>query len=155
MNTSNNILIAEDDREDFNFLAGALKNICSTDTVNITRAKNRLECMALVKKDSSFDVIFIDLNMPGYDGVDCLRFIKSSTKCSNVPVVIYSTSHYIKDIDACFKNEAHYYIVKPASDIVLFRSSFKNIYCYQTRFTKTVKRKLRIKSAGDTKKLNN
>ena len=63
---------------------------------------------------------FLDLNMPGYNGLDCLKSIKANEGLSDMPVIVYSTCHYIKDIDACYKHNAHFYIVKPALGICLF-----------------------------------
>lgn len=112
-----NILIAEDDSADYLFFAEALEKISGS--YNLTHAKNGLECMAFLKNDTKPDLIFLDLNMPGYNGLYCLKFIKDKDNLADIPVIIYSTSHYIKDIDACFKNEAHFYIVKPASGDLL------------------------------------
>lgn len=44
----------------------------------------------------------------------------SRINLAGIPVIIYSTSPYIKDIDTCFKKNAHFYNVKPASVQHLF-----------------------------------
>jgi CheY-like chemotaxis protein len=106
-----NILIAEDDKDDYMPFEEALIQISSTS--NIVRAKNGLTCITYLKTQDKPDLIFLDLNIPLKNGLDCLLFIKDTDSLKDIPVVIYSTSHYIKDIDACYKNEAHYYIVKP------------------------------------------
>jgi CheY-like chemotaxis protein len=108
-----NILLAEDDKDDYLFLVEAFKKVSPGSIV--TRAVNGLECMAILKKNEKPDVVFLDLNMPIKNGLDCLKFIKNSEALTDIPVIIYSTSHYIKDIDTAFKNDAHYYIVKPSS----------------------------------------
>lgn len=77
------------------------------------RAKNGLECMNMIKSDT-YDLIFLDLNMPIKNGLDCLKFIESQEPPITAPVIIYSTSHYLRDIDASFKLGARYYIIKPA-----------------------------------------
>jgi DNA-binding NtrC family response regulator len=53
------------------------------------------------------------LNIPLKNGIECLKFIKNNETLADIPVIVYSTSHYIKHIDAAFKNGALYYIVKP------------------------------------------
>ncbi|MDB5250099.1 MAG: response regulator [Segetibacter sp.] len=116
MDKFTNILLAEDDSSDYEFFVEALEKISAT--FKITWAKNGLDCMAFLKTNKP-DIIFLDLNMPGYNGRDCLKFIKDNETLAEVPVVIYSTSHYIKDIDACFKTGAHFYIVKPADQNLL------------------------------------
>ncbi|HEX8461999.1 MAG TPA: response regulator [Segetibacter sp.] len=111
MDKFQHILIAEDDFDDFKFIEEAFEKVLPTSKV--ARANNGLECMNYLKKNNKPDIIFLDLNMPIKNGLDCLKFIKDNVALADIPVVIYSTSHYIKDIDAAFKNEAHYYIVKP------------------------------------------
>ena len=39
------------------------------------------------------DYIFLDVNMPGMDGLECLREIKMLKKAKHVPVIMYSTAH--------------------------------------------------------------
>ena len=108
-----NILLAEDDKDDYEFFVEAFAEASPVSTV--TRAANGLDCITYLKKNEKPDIIFLDLNMPVKNGLDCLKFIKNSETLTDIPVIIYSTSHYIKDIDTAFKSEAHYYIVKPAA----------------------------------------
>ncbi len=117
MNELPNIFLAEDDFADFQFFVEAFKKI--SPLYKVTRAKNGLECMSMLKTSIKPELIFLDLNMPGHNGIDCLKFIKSNKALADIPVVIYSTSHYIKDIDTCFKKNAHFYIFKPASGDLL------------------------------------
>jgi DNA-binding NarL/FixJ family response regulator len=81
--------------------------------MRLHRAKNGLECINMIKADT-YDLIFLDLNMPIKNGLDCLKYIESHSPPLTAPVIIYSTSHYLRDIDASFKMGAHYYIIKPA-----------------------------------------
>jgi PleD family two-component response regulator len=111
MDKFTNILLAEDDASDYEFFVEALQTISYS--YKVTHAKNGLECMAFLKTAKP-DIIFLDLNMPGYNGMDCLKFIKGNERITEIPVIIYSTSHYIRDIDTSFKNGAHFYIIKPA-----------------------------------------
>jgi CheY-like chemotaxis protein len=104
-------LLAEDDSDDYKFLVEAFEKVSPFSKV--IRAINGLACVTYLKKNEKPDIIFLDLNMPIKSGLDCLKFIKENNNLADIPVVIYSTSHYIKDIDLAFKNGAHYYIVKP------------------------------------------
>jgi CheY-like chemotaxis protein len=108
-----NVLIAEDDTDDYNFFVEGFKKISKS--FCITRAKNGLECITYLKTHDNPEIIFLDLNIPLKSGLECLKFIKDSEAFQHIPVVIYSTSHYIKHIDAAFKGGAHCYIVKPSN----------------------------------------
>jgi CheY-like chemotaxis protein len=64
------------------------------------------------------DYIFLDLNMPGMDGTQCLSELKKDTKLKDIPVIIYSTSGYRKDMDFTHILGASHYITK-LSDIYM------------------------------------
>ncbi|GEO11306.1 response regulator [Segetibacter aerophilus] len=108
-----NVLIAEDDTDDYNFFVEGFEKISTS--YCITRARNGLECITYLKTHNNPEIVFLDLNIPIKSGLECLKFIKDSNAFQHIPVVIYSTSHYIKHIDAAFKGGAHYYIVKPCN----------------------------------------
>jgi CheY-like chemotaxis protein len=112
--SSNNILLAEDDFDDYKFFVEAFEKISCDHS--FTRAKNGLECITYLKTNEKPNIVFLDLNIPIKNGLECLKFIKDQETLMGIPVVIYSTSHYIKHIDAAFKGGAHYYIVKPSNE---------------------------------------
>ena len=59
------------------------------------------------------DVIFLDINMPGKSGKECLKEIKNNKKFNQVLVVIYSTSGTENDISDTYASGANLYIRKP------------------------------------------
>jgi PleD family two-component response regulator len=106
-----NILVADDSEDDYLFLSDALHSILPN--LKIKRAKDGLECLRLLKEGEKQDLLFLDLDMPYIKGLECLRYIKSHTTYSQIPVVMNSTSFYMKFIDVAFKEGAQYYMVKP------------------------------------------
>ena len=58
-------------------------------------------------------VLFLDLNMPGKTGIDCLKEIRSNTRFKEVSIAIYSTSSSEIDIEDTFVEGANIYIKKP------------------------------------------
>jgi len=59
-------------------------------------------------------ILFLDLNMPRKNGMDCLTEIKQSDNLKDIPVVIYSTSASDEDIENTFVKGANVYIKKPS-----------------------------------------
>lgn len=59
-------------------------------------------------------IIFLDLNMPGKDGRETLKDIKSNNKFNGIPVVIFSTSSRKEDVDYTHDHGANLYINKPS-----------------------------------------
>ena len=61
------------------------------------------------------NLIFLDLNMPLKNGLECLQEIKRNLKFEFLPIVIFSTSYDKKISEMLYKNGAQYYICKPSS----------------------------------------
>jgi len=57
--------------------------------------------------------IFLDLNMPRKNGLECLQEIRSNPKMKDIFIAIYSTSDNEKDMEATFRHGANVYITKP------------------------------------------
>lgn len=55
----------------------------------------------------------LDLSLPGTDGREVLKIIKSDLKLKKIPVVVLTTSNDIKDIEKCYELGANSYIQKP------------------------------------------
>jgi CheY-like chemotaxis protein len=106
-----NVLIADDDREDIDFLDEAISQIITAyQTFGVADGG---ECINFLKNNPAPDLIFLDLTMPQRNGLECLRFIKETESLKNARVMIYSSSHNYRDIDKCYKLGANFYIVKP------------------------------------------
>jgi CheY-like chemotaxis protein len=60
-------------------------------------------------------LLFLDLNMPRKNGLECLKEIRSNRKLAEIAIAIYSTSLAEKDIEETFINGANVYINKPNS----------------------------------------
>jgi DNA-binding NarL/FixJ family response regulator len=57
--------------------------------------------------------------MPLKNGLYCLKDIYNLDLLPAIPIIIYSTSNNIKDIDEAYKYNAAFYIIKPPSFKVL------------------------------------
>ena len=59
------------------------------------------------------DVLFLDINMPRKNGVECLAEIKKNIKLKDLPVVMFSTTNGWDTINSLFNTGANVYIHKP------------------------------------------
>jgi two-component system response regulator len=69
-------------------------------------------------------IVLLDLNMPGIDGRETLRVIKTDPLLRRIPVVILTTSAAAADVALSYDAGANSYIVKPSgfgSFVELFR----------------------------------
>lgn len=108
-----NIVLADDDAGDrflFKEAFSELKIKTVIHTVN-----DGMELMQyLHSKDHSMPyLIFLDLNMPLKNGLDCLKEIKKEEHLKDIFIAIYSTSDHEKDVNETFNNGANIYITKP------------------------------------------
>ncbi len=110
-----NIALADDDADDRMFFGEALQELALQ--VKLSLFKNGQELMDFLNlpKITLPNLIFLDLNMPGKDGMECLREIRRNPRLKNVSIAIYSTSSSEKDIEDTFLGGANIYIKKPSS----------------------------------------
>src|SRR5204863_3105714 len=85
------ILIVDDDPEDISLFCEAIHEIDSF--FKCIAAKNGNEALQLLSKLAKLpDYIFLDINMPGMNGFECLSEIKKNPKLENIPVVMHSST---------------------------------------------------------------
>ncbi|CAM2068210.1 Response regulator [Sulfidibacter corallicola] len=70
-------------------------------------------------KESSFDLIVTDMNMPVMDGRTFIRRLKASPRLNQIPVIIISSAANKDNQEAFMKYGANYVISKPISPNVL------------------------------------
>jgi CheY-like chemotaxis protein len=58
-------------------------------------------------------IVFLDLNMPRKNGIECLREIRLDPNLKDLSIAIYSTSASEEDIEDTFVKGANVYIKKP------------------------------------------
>ena len=128
------ILLADDDADDRLLFKEALEELEIKPTVNTVN--NGIELMAyLTKKDAPLPhLIFLDLNMPRKNGLECLKEIRSNEKLKDISIAIYSTSDNEKDIEETFLSGANVYLTKPDNFNMLKQLLYKAVaatYLYQ------------------------
>ncbi|MBA3582442.1 MAG: response regulator [Gammaproteobacteria bacterium] len=60
-------------------------------------------------------LIFVDLNMPGTDGREFLRRVKTDERLKCIPVIVLTTSVDDRDVNYCYSAGANAFIRKPVS----------------------------------------
>jgi CheY-like chemotaxis protein len=108
------ILLADDDEADrllFREAFDELKAGTSVSTVN--DGVELMEFLQNTEVKNLPHILFLDINMPRKDGMECLREIRADNKFKEVSVAIYSTSNSESDMEETFLNGANVYIHKP------------------------------------------
>lgn len=110
-----NIILADDEDNDRLLFVDALSELKLKTIIHIVN--DGVELMEYLNKENNVlpQLIFLDLNMPRKNGLECLKEIKANDKFNNIAVAIFSTSTSEKDIEETFINGANVYINKPNS----------------------------------------
>ena len=110
-----NILIVDDDEDDRDLFCDAVNVV--DPHLNCIMARNGEEALNALMSDHlpTPDLIFLDLNMPRVNGVQCLREIKKHPVLNSIPIVIYTTSKLKEDKEVTRKLGAIHFITKPST----------------------------------------
>jgi CheY-like chemotaxis protein len=65
-------------------------------------------------------IVLLDLNLPGLDGREVLRMVKSDPELGKIPVIVLTTSNAPQDIERCYADGANSYVHKPVDIEGLF-----------------------------------
>lgn len=108
-----NICLADDDEDDRLFFTDAFDELKIN--TKVSTFKDGVELMDFLNNADSIlpNVLFLDLNMPKKNGVECLLEIKKNERLNDIAIAIYSTSSSEEHIEETFINGANIYIKKP------------------------------------------
>lgn len=108
------ITLADDDRDDRMFFTEAFDELKINTIVNTCNDGCALMDYLYHPETILPNIIFLDLNMPRKNGLECLMEIKKDNRFKNIAVAIYSTSASEEDIENTFIRGANIYIKKPS-----------------------------------------
>ncbi|MDG6098406.1 diguanylate cyclase [Alteromonas sp. ZYF713] len=120
------VLIVDDDRSSQLVLSAILQDMviteCRGDSFNMLEY-----CIA-----SKPDVVLLDLNMPGKDGITVCRELKSHASTADIPIIFITASANPEDQDKCWEAGASDFIIKPVVSSTL-QHRVKNILLSKMR----------------------
>ncbi len=108
-----NILLADDDFDDCNFFKQALEALPLATQLKIVNDGEQLMNYLDDNAEKLPHVLFLDINMPRKNGLECLSEIKSNAKLKDLPVVILSTLNSQEKINSIFRIGGNVYVHKP------------------------------------------
>jgi CheY-like chemotaxis protein len=68
------------------------------------------------------DVILLDINMPGIDGVEVCRYLRRDPHTENVPIVAMSSEAEEETVDRVYEAGANAFLAKPIDIDILERA---------------------------------
>lgn len=109
-----NILIVDDNRQNRDLLFR--KRGRDSNTVSV--AASGREALDMLR-NSSYDIILLDLMMPDRNGYEVLQDIKSDDSLRNIPVIMLSGLDEIDHVARCIESGAEDYLQKPYDTVLL------------------------------------
>ena len=118
--------MADDDTDDRQFFSEAISELRMEN--RLTMFNDGTELMDYLENPDTEvpQILFLDLNMPGKNGLDCLAEIRANPRYNDLSIAIYSTSSSEKDIEASFIGGANIYIKKP-NDFAKLKKAIKDV----------------------------
>jgi PleD family two-component response regulator len=107
------VFYTDDDEDDHMIFALALKEVDPA-----AHLHSFLNCGEIINylKDENMplpDIIFLDQNMPGNSGNECLAEIKRIARMERIPVVMYTTGGNPNLVGNALELGAYKYVIKP------------------------------------------
>lgn len=103
------ILFAEDDPLNRLVFNAILKN----ESCLITWVENGLQAIEIFK-ESNFDLVVLDIRMPGMNGYEVTRFIRQERQ-SMIPILALTADQSVSEKRSCLEAGMNGYLSKPAS----------------------------------------
>lgn len=107
------VILADDDEDDRLFFEDAFNELKMNTKVQMYH--DGVQLMDYINSEVARmpHILFLDLNMPRKNGIECLKEIRSNSDFKNITIAIYSTSSSEADIENTFALGANIYIKKP------------------------------------------
>ncbi len=111
-----NIFLVDDDKDDQLFFVDAIMEI--NNKIKYTIANDGREALdTLINSEILPDLIFMDINMPVMNGIECLGHLKNGGRFHDIPVIVLSTASH-EEANA-YQSGASVFITKPANEHLL------------------------------------
>jgi DNA-binding response OmpR family regulator len=105
------IMLAEDDEDDRMMFKEVIQQVNPGFTLQIVSDGHQL--LSLLENILP-DILFLDLDMPYKNGLECLVAIRENEKMQDLPVVMFSSTTRQANIQTAYEMGAHLFLIKSA-----------------------------------------
>ena len=108
------ILIVDDDVDDREIIRDAFQSASQDqEYLFIENGDKLLEYLEGESNEQLPSLILLDLNMPGKDGRETLKDLKTNKRYQCIPTIVFTTSSSIRDKKTAYELGANCFITKP------------------------------------------
>ena len=107
--TSHRVLVVDDEEINIEVIKSQLSN----ENYDLTIATNGKEALDLISQKPDFDLVLLDIMMPGMSGYEVCRRLRKTHPEDQLPVLMLTAKNQIEDLVNGFKSGANDYLTKP------------------------------------------
>lgn len=132
----NNVWMIDDNLGDSILMEEAiLRTSLDVNLTYIDNAQEALQRLHESSPDAYPDLLIVDLNMPGMNGLEFIGKVKEDDHLQLIPVVVMTTSSLNSDVRSAYKQFANAVVVKP----IEFEDYIRTITAIHTFWLSTAK----------------
>jgi len=114
MKNKHHVLIVDDDADDREIIRDAFTHsTADSEYIFLENGDSLLAYLNQNADNGTPSLILLDLNMPGKDGRETLKEIKTDKRFCQIPTVVFSTSSSHRDKNTSYSLGANCFITKP------------------------------------------
>ena len=114
MKMKHQILIVDDDADDREIIRDAFANSEEDhEYIFLENGDKLMEYLSNCDENNLPSLILLDLNMPGKDGRESLKEIKSDKRLHAIPIIVFTTSSSQRDKTISYDLGANCFVTKP------------------------------------------
>lgn len=107
------IYLIDDDIDDVELFRDALEEVAPSVSFHFANDGHEAVRVLTERKSALPDLVFLDISMPVFSGLQCLASFKSNEQLRDLPVIIYSTSSHEGEIRMARELGALAFVTKP------------------------------------------
>jgi len=108
------VIIVDDDADDREITKDAfMASFPEADYLTLDNGETLVQYLQQNAAEDHPSLIMLDLNMPGKDGREVLKEIKSNPKLQVIPIIVFTTSSSLRDKNIVYESGANCFITKP------------------------------------------
>jgi CheY-like chemotaxis protein len=107
------ILVVEDDLDDISFLQYGFREIGFENVAYYNEALSAIRYLNSIEDEHLPNLIVTDYNLPAFNGLELVRFLKQHVRFLNIPLVVFTTSMSARDKEEFLKVGVTDVFIKP------------------------------------------
>ena len=130
-----NLILADDDEDDRSVFIDVIGEINSA--IRVETVSDGLQLMKLLK-DFAPDILFLDLDMPHKNGLECIIEIRNNPALKDLFTVVFSSTTRPANIQTAYEMGAHLFLRKESS-FTEYKSALKSILQFNWKEPQNIK----------------